>query len=98
MEHMEIAFLLLIGACVVAFLLGNEYAKYKASNTSTPGDKFVYQIKEGNRGRYRLSIYDAGGRLVLISPVRGTKTEQAAEDVIKRLSKAEFVYTADAFF
>ena len=96
MEHMEIAFLILVGASVVAFMLGKEYAKYKADNPYK--DALVYQIKEGGKGRFRINLYDEKGKSMLISSGRGEKTFEDAQAVIDKLKTAEFVYTKDAFF
>lgn len=96
MEHMEIAFLILVGASVLAFMLGNEYAKHKADNPYK--DALVYQIKEGGKGRFRINLYDEKGKSMLISSGRGLKSLEDAQGVIEKLKTAEFVYTKDAFF
>ena len=94
MEHIEIALLILAGSCTIAFLLGKEYVKHKSQN----GKVFIYQIKEGGKGRFRLNIYDEKGKSVLISSGRGAKSEADAEAIIEKLRTAQLVYTEDDFF
>ena len=96
MEHVEIAFLLLAGACVIAFLLGKEYAKHKSETEYK--DAFVYQIKQGGKDRWRINIYDETGKSVLISSGRGMKEREDAERLMRKLQKAELVFTEDSFF
>ena len=91
MEHMEIAFLLLVGACVLAFMLGNEYAKHQAQKNKRELT-FVYEIKHTKRDRYRLNIYNSRGSSMLISSGNGHPTTQRAHDVIKDIQKAQFVF------
>lgn len=95
-ENIEIALLILVGACTVAFLLGKEYAKHKAETEYK--DAFVYQIKQGGKDRWRINIYDETGKSVLISSGRGHKHLEDAKAVVKKLQTAELVYTEDSFY
>ena len=84
---MEIAFLLLVGACVLAFMLGNEYAKHKHKQRELT---LIYQVKETKRGRYRINLYDERGKSMLISSGNGLGSEQQAHDVVQKLKRSQF--------